>query len=117
RRRPRQRLRGERLRRDGLVRAAVVEAGPRSVCTAQSKQRSRVVGRFLEALPEQCERTLVVVALADAGVVGGTLQQRRCRWRCRPRARRRSEEHTSELQSRENLVCRLLLEKKKYPMV
>src|SRR5690606_41370497 len=30
------------------------------------------------------------------------------RWR-----RCRSEEHTSELQSRENLVCRLLLEKKK----
>src|SRR5215475_15519228 len=34
-----------------------------------------------------------------------------------PRAGRwesgRSEEHTSELQSRENLVCRLLLEKKK----
>src|SRR5690606_41848189 len=27
----------------------------------------------------------------------------------------RSEEHTSELQSRENLVCRLLLEKKKTP--
>src|SRR5690606_39540013 len=27
--------------------------------------------------------------------------------------RMRSEEHTSELQSRENLVCRLLLEKKK----
>src|SRR5207302_11079173 len=26
----------------------------------------------------------------------------------------RSEEHTSELQSRENLVCRLLLEKKKF---
>src|SRR5690606_40154007 len=26
---------------------------------------------------------------------------------------RRSEEHTSELQSRENIVCRLLLEKKK----
>src|SRR5690606_708157 len=30
-------------------------------------------------------------------------------WAARPR----SEEHTSELQSRENLVCRLLLEKKK----
>src|SRR5690606_39474464 len=29
------------------------------------------------------------------------------------RGRLRSEEHTSELQSRENLVCRLLLEKKK----
>src|SRR6266511_5354459 len=32
---------------------------------------------------------------------------RRCGRRCR------SEEHTSELQSRENLVCRLLLEKQK----
>src|SRR5256886_6921071 len=29
------------------------------------------------------------------------------------RADRRSEEHTSELQSQSNLVCRLLLEKKK----
>src|SRR5207302_11056352 len=29
------------------------------------------------------------------------------------RKQNRSEEHTSELQSRENLVCRLLLEKKK----
>src|SRR6266700_5458381 len=29
------------------------------------------------------------------------------------RTPQRSEEHTSELQSRENLVCRLLLEKKK----
>src|SRR5690606_41700429 len=28
----------------------------------------------------------------------------------------RSEEHTSELQSRENLVCRLLLEQKKYSL-
>src|SRR5690349_24626692 len=30
-----------------------------------------------------------------------------------PRAPSRSEEHTSELQSRRDLVCRLLLEKKK----
>src|SRR3712207_8493395 len=46
----------------------------------------------------------------------------RCPWRCRDPAghwqRRaapgvRSEEHTSELQSRQYLVCRLLLEKKK----
>src|SRR5690554_7039663 len=29
--------------------------------------------------------------------------------------RTRSEEHTSELQSRPHLVCRLLLEKKKHP--
>src|SRR3712207_8194473 len=31
-------------------------------------------------------------------------------------ARLRSEEHTSELQSRQYLVCRLLLEKKKTPI-
>src|SRR5688572_31608738 len=30
------------------------------------------------------------------------------------RSARRSEEHTSELQSQSNLVCRLLLEKKKH---
>src|SRR5690554_7301194 len=29
----------------------------------------------------------------------------------------RSEEHTSELQSRPHLVCRLLLEKKKYDLI
>src|SRR2546430_13168561 len=29
----------------------------------------------------------------------------------------RSEEHTSELQSQSNLVCRLLLEKKKYQLI
>src|SRR3712207_1334253 len=31
--------------------------------------------------------------------------------------RRRSEEHTSELQSRQYLVCRLLLEKKNIPVI
>src|SRR5438067_5749092 len=41
----------------------------------------------------------------DAGVVA--------RGRPRGLARERSEEHTSELQSRFDLVCRLLLEKKK----
>src|SRR5258706_11972706 len=46
-------------------------------------------------------------------------ENRRSRWRrgstrrCFCRQRLRSEEHTSELQSLTNLVCRLLLEKKK----
>src|SRR6266496_5590171 len=35
--------------------------------------------------------------------------------RTRSSSRWRSEEHTSELQSRRDLVCRLLLEKKKQP--
>src|SRR5690606_39887291 len=39
------------------------------------------------------------IACGNSGLSSGTLP--------------RSEEHTSELQSRENLVCRLLLEKKK----
>src|SRR5256884_4697359 len=41
-----------------------------------------------------------MVPLADGSDMGGSL-------------RNRSEEHTSELQSRLHLVCRLLLEKKK----
>src|SRR5690606_41485675 len=42
--------------------------------------------------------------------VSSSFRSRRC---VPPRISSRSEEHTSELQSRENLVCRLLLEKKK----
>src|SRR2546428_4981659 len=41
------------------------------------------------------------------------LEPRRGRSRWSPGTSRRSEEHTSELQSRSDLVCRLLLEKKK----
>src|SRR3712207_7538201 len=45
---------------------------------------------------------------------GGTRPQPRHAQRGRPSpGGRRSEEHTSELQSRQYLVCRLLLEKKK----
>src|SRR5256884_2436142 len=40
---------------------------------------------------------------------GSAAAKRTCTWPCRTR----SEEHTSELQSRLHLVCRLLLEKKK----
>src|ERR1022692_1897059 len=51
--------------------------------------------------------------VADRDVAGCELQQRQ--FLCR-RPRSRSEEHTSELQSPCNLVCRLLLEKKKTPL-
>src|SRR5690606_40463572 len=43
----------------------------------------------------------------------GTLSVASGRWDAGDDQKSRSEEHTSELQSRENLVCRLLLEKKK----
>src|SRR2546421_3051190 len=47
----------------------------------------------------------------SASALGSRLQLPRCA--VVPALRRRSEEHTSELQSRSDLVCRLLLEKKK----
>src|SRR3712207_7403699 len=47
----------------------------------------------------------------DFGVEHRRPRPRRARGRCV--RGRRSEEHTSELQSRQYLVCRLLLEKKK----
>src|SRR5690606_41732192 len=51
---------------------------------------------------------LEVAAGADLGEARRLQQRAHCRALVE-----RSEEHTSELQSRENLVCRLLLEKKK----
>src|SRR2546429_6015531 len=55
--------------------------------------------------------------VADADAIGETLQLRCTRRKeydrqCRLGSGERSEEHTSELQSRLHLVCRLLLEKK-----
>src|SRR2546430_7643017 len=49
---------------------------------------------------------LVLVAVGDSERAALLVPEAR-------RVRNRSEEHTSELQSQSNLVCRLLLEKKK----
>src|SRR3712207_7623779 len=50
-------------------------------------------------------------------ILGGVGTEDLGRWKAdmikQPRPVKRSEEHTSELQSRQYLVCRLLLEKKK----
>src|SRR2546422_2942710 len=54
--------------------------------------------RVLRILPPFYTVLAFAISLSLLGVLGGTL---------------RSEEHTSELQSRLHLVCRLLLEKKK----
>src|SRR5690606_41942540 len=62
-------------------------------------RRREEPGRILRAGSRPAERRGVVLPAVD----------RPPAW---PAPRRRSEEHTSELQSRENLVCRLLLEKK-----
>src|SRR5690242_21620317 len=54
--------------------------------------------------------TVTQIATAVAGLTWMFIE-----WahRAKPTVDRRSEEHTSELQSHVNLVCRLLLEKKK----
>src|SRR6266704_6870362 len=60
---------------------------------------------------------IYTLSLHDALPISGR-RSARSPSRCRPtstwRAARRSEEHTSELQSRFELVCRLLLEKKNH---
>src|SRR5258707_7185274 len=54
----------------------------------------------------RAESFLDLLGLGTFGACCGPSERRRCQ-------ARRSEEHTSELQSRQYLVCRLLLEKKK----
>src|SRR3712207_8251234 len=74
---------------------------------------------FRSAVRVPDERLLRRRQLAEAGVVRRVVDRTRgVERRARPDRgrvddRRRSEEHTSELQSRQYLVCRLLLEKKK----
>src|SRR5690349_24969117 len=63
---------------------------------------------FRSSAPARCPRRGPARASRRRG--SARRRPRRTTARCRPR---RSEEHTSELQSRRDLVCRLLLEKKK----
>src|SRR6266571_3769227 len=89
------------------IRAAFGAAWPTSLRT-----------ELAEGMPE---RVLVTRSAAADLLVLGTARQQDIAGRsvgpvirtCLVRSRCRSEEHTSELQSHVNLVCRLLLEKKK----
>src|SRR5690606_41416413 len=92
----------------GLGLAAVVDA-------PQPAQAAVIEALDAEAQPVHARGQVALEApvLGRAGIgfqgdlaAGDQLQPR-------AGALERSEEHTSELQSRENLVCRLLLEKKK----
>src|SRR2546427_7104090 len=51
----------------------------------------------------------------DSGPVGKAVNNVKSDYHKKRSKQSRSEEHTSELQSQSNLVCRLLLEKKKTP--
>src|SRR3712207_9543052 len=70
-----------------------------------------------DALPISRSRTPTTASSSPAAsstfrTAKGTLSSRDTLWTSPTTARTRSEEHTSELQSRQYLVCRLLLEKK-----
>src|SRR2546422_6124851 len=75
------------------------------VTGAGHHSRSRIPLRRRD--PHSCHAT----ALAANGARSGLTQQDNRDHAPRPRPGSRSEEHTSELQSRLHLVCRLLLEK------
>src|SRR5207237_4208233 len=79
--------------------------------SGEHDQRSTGFRRLLQhAGIESCggPRSGIERRLADGSARGGAQL-----WSLAKLLRRRSEEHTSELQSHLNLVCRLLLEKKK----
>src|SRR5207302_10364107 len=83
--------------------------------TTLFRSAARVPGGGREMLGKHRQLQIPVAAIAAYSVQE---QHQRTRSLDRNRDARntrqsRSEEHTSELQSRENLVCRLLLEKKK----
>src|SRR5437016_9720119 len=125
---PRQKRRQERRYRAGQAEAAVeIAVNCSSARVTQSERHSsshkrRALRRKVRAdsknhtygrrqrAQRQLLRPGIVASLSSplppSKISGGVLYHERCRGH-------RSEEHTSELQSLTNLVCRLLLEKKK----
>src|SRR5438045_4970860 len=76
---------------------------------------------FRSECPEVLETARTMLEVIDAALLGRKYYQVRANVRgtsaeavAHAVAEHRSEEHTSELQSLRHLVCRLLLEKKKY---
>src|SRR2546430_3700682 len=87
----------------------MIRRPPRSTLFPYTTLFRSSVGRDVDVVLGERER--LRQQIADARLVVDN-QDARTRGRGR-RAGGRSEEHTSELQSQSNLVCRLLLEKKK----
>src|SRR3712207_7830101 len=82
---------------------------PYTTLFRSSEDRLGQHGRFASASPFEQQRGGVVAELGSVAGEDGLAEAAQ-------RLRGRSEEHTSELQSRQYLVCRLLLEKKKYAL-
>src|SRR3712207_8279097 len=99
----------------------MIRRPPRSTLfpyTTLFRSRGRERGRALDGREEAAHPREPREGHAPLGRDGGEAHDETARVRLRIghgllRGRPRSEEHTSELQSRQYLVCRLLLEKKK----
>src|SRR2546428_3457196 len=92
----------------------MIRRPPRSTLfpyTTLFRSRRRQAGQARACVPGEREPRLVALHQdhfqSDTGAEGAELGDEE----------QRSEEHTSELQSRSDLVCRLLLEKKKIHMI
>src|SRR5690554_7747997 len=88
---------------------ALLKAVAESRC--ESAPATATVNPLLNMLAITGEKVTRLIRLLWllSGFIGQTLSTR---FYILPRPKRRSEEHTSELQSRPHLVCRLLLEKR-----
>src|SRR5207249_10647182 len=96
----------------GFLRADARKPPRPAILTGSGPARELAAGAIPAEFPEAAlvEPQQVLVSASDGVIVHGQLfLPRNVR-----SGERRSEEHTSELQSRFDLVCRLLLEKKKH---
>src|SRR3712207_8990579 len=85
----------------------MIRRPPRSTLFPYTTLFRSEVNRLPGILPDPADNSCFPKAARAAGMSYDTLIQT-----CLVHAAARSEEHTSELQSRQYLVCRLLLEKK-----
>src|SRR5699024_11722651 len=92
---------------------AVISAGAAAIMGVVAKFGSQIVGGYGAA--QRLDNIIMLPAQSLGASVNSMAGQNISigQWRRVSRITKRSEEHTSELQSRFDLVCRLLLEKKK----
>src|SRR5205085_11960947 len=105
---------------DGAIRSEAAVALGTIAARTGTPADPMVVAALGEAVAREVVRTAVVLDGDESrsAAVASALEKKNVfvnRWTSGARGvGLRSEEHTSELQSQSNLVCRLLLEKKKY---
>src|SRR2546422_4222900 len=95
-----------------------VTGSKRQTATHEPRSVRMIVGSRVAYTPPTWIATSALPPPDRSPLTDALRAGRSCKRSCRPaephaHAEQRSEEHTSELQSRLHLVCRLLLEKKK----